>query len=172
MKIGMISDTHGYLDPKVFQAFEDCDEIWHAGDFGSLEIVEQLRQFKSLRAVYGNIDDPVIRAQTTLDVHFECEGVSVWMTHIAGHPGRYSPRVRKILTTDRPDVLICGHSHIVSVQNDRKYHLKYLNPGAAGHEGPHLMRTLLKANFSQGKMSDLRLIELGPRGRPPDRIDS
>jgi putative phosphoesterase len=165
MEIGIIADTHGFLDDNVFRVFDDCDEIWHAGDFGTIEVLEKLREFKPLKAVYGNIDDPKIRASTVLDERFACENVRVWMTHIAGHPGRYTSRVRKLLTIEPPDVLICGHSHIVSVENDRKYRLKYLNPGAAGHEGHHLVRTLLKATFAAGRMFNLRLIELGPRGR-------
>jgi putative phosphoesterase len=165
MEIGIISDTHGYLDPQVFTAFENCDEIWHAGDFGTLEILESLRNFKPLRSVFGNIDDVSIRQQTAENERFECAGVRVWMTHIGGHPGRYATRVRKVLDVDPPDVLICGHSHVVCVENDPKYNLKYLNPGAAGHEGHHIMRTLLKATFAEKKLCNLRLVELGPRGR-------
>lgn len=165
MEIGIISDTHGFLDPQVFIAFEGCDEVWHAGDFGNLEILLSLRDFKPLRSVYGNIDDVSIRQQAPEDQRFDCEGVRVWMTHIAGHPGRYAPRVRRILADNPPDVLICGHTHVISVENDTKYHLKYINPGAAGHEGHHVMRTLLKATFVEKKISNLRLVELGPRGR-------
>jgi len=165
MEIGLISDTHGFLDPQVFQAFENCDEIWHAGDFGSLEIWEGLSEFKPLRAVFGNIDDQALRLLAPEDVWFECEGVRVWMTHIGGHPGRYSTRVRQRLKQEAPDVFICGHSHVVAVENDSKHGLKYLNPGAAGHEGHHVMRTLLKATFSAGKISNIRLVELGSRGR-------
>jgi hypothetical protein len=165
MEIGLISDTHGFLDPRVFQVFADCDEIWHAGDLGSLEILEALRAFKPLRVVYGNIDDHAIRQQAPMDERFECEGVHVWMTHIAGHPGRYSTRVRQGLELDCPDVLVCGHSHIVAVENDAKWGLKYLNPGAAGHEGHHLIRTLLKIKILEGNLTNFRLIELGSRGR-------
>jgi putative phosphoesterase len=169
MEIGIISDTHGYLDPQVFTAFKDCDEIWHAGDFGTLEILQTLRNFKPLRSVYGNIDEVSIRQQAPEDQRFECAGVRVWMTHIAGRPGRYATRVRKILQVDPPDVLICGHSHVLAVENDPHYNIKYINPGAAGHEGQHVMRTLLKATFADKKLGNLRLVELGPRGRISDK---
>ncbi len=165
MQIGIISDTHGYLDPLVLEAFSTCDEIWHAGDFGGIEIAEQLQQAKPLRGVYGNIDDAKVRQSFPEDLRFECEGVSVWMTHIAGRPGKYSPRVRKGLIADPPRVLICGHSHIISVENDSRFGLKYINPGAAGHEGAHVMRTLLKFELSNGELKNMRLIELGLRGR-------
>jgi putative phosphoesterase len=172
MEIGIISDTHGYLDPNVFRVFDDCDEIWHAGASGSFEVLDQLSEFKPLKAVYGNIDDSVIRSRTALDQRFVCENVRVWMTHIGGHPGKYAPRIREQFRHDAPDIFICGHSHVVSVENDHKHGLKYLNPGAAGHEGQHLMRTVLKATFSAGEISNLRLIELGSRGRISSTHDS
>ena len=165
MEVGIISDTHGFLDPRVLEAFENCDEIWHAGDFGSLQIAHDLQEFKPFRGVYGNIDDFRLRHEFPEDQRFKCEGVDVWMTHIAGSPGRYATRVRHGLVKDPPQVLICGHSHILQVENDKKYQLKFVNPGAAGHEGAHVMRTLLKATFVAGEMKNLRLIELGPRGR-------
>ena len=165
MEIGIVSDTHGFFDPQLLRVFEDCDEIWHAGDFGSIEVLEQFSAFRPLKAVYGNIDDASIRSRTALDQVFICENVRVWMTHICGRPGKYEPRVRKMLCIDAPDILICGHTHIVAVENDRKYSLKYLNPGAAGDEGHHMLRTALKATFQDGQVSNLRLIELGTRGR-------
>jgi putative phosphoesterase len=171
MQIGIISDTHGFLDPQVFVACKDCDEIWHAGDFGKLEIAQQLQAFRPFRGVYGNIDDSRIRQEFPEDQRFDCEGVDVWMTHIAGRPGRYSTRVRKGIVDNAPQILICGHSHIVLVENDHKYKLKCVNPGAAGHEGSHHMRTLLKAEFADGEMKNLRLVELGPRGRRPANAD-
>ncbi len=166
MEIGIISDTHGFLDPSVFKAFANCDEIWHAGDFGTWDIAQQLSEFKPLRGVYGNIDDSRIRHEYPENQRFRCEGVDVWMTHIAGRPRQYSKRVRHELKTAPPQVLICGHSHILSVENDNRHDgMKYINPGAAGHQGFHVMRTLLKAEFVGGKIQNLRLIELGPRGR-------
>ncbi len=166
MEIGIISDTHGFLDPRVLEAFANCDEIWHAGDFGTLAVADQLKAFKPLRGVYGNIDSPEIRSAYPEDQRFIVENVDVWITHIAGRPGRYSSRVLKGLKTNPPQVLICGHSHVVSVENDTRFSpLKYINPGAAGHEGHHLMRTLIKAEFVGGEIRNMRLVELGPRGK-------
>lgn len=166
MQIGIISDTHGFLDPKVFEAFDDCDEIWHAGDFGSISVANELADFLPLRGVYGNIDDREIRDAFPENLRFNCEGVDILMTHIAGRPGRYPSRVIRLLKDSTPDVLICGHSHIVHVENDRRHkRMKYLNPGAAGHEGQHVMRTLIKLKCVKGRLKDMRLIELGPRGR-------
>ena len=165
MEICLLSDTHGFLDPRVFEICEDCDEIWHAGDFGTMEVIEQLMGFKPLRGVHGNIDDPEIRASMPQDLRFSMEGVNVWMTHIAGSPGRYSARVRQSLKLNPPQVLICGHTHIVGVENDHQHGLKFINPGAAGHAGHHQMRTLIKAEFVSGEIKNLRLVELGPRGR-------
>ena len=166
MQIGIISDTHSYLDPKVFEAFEDCDEIWHAGDFGEKAVADQLAEFLPLKGVYGNIDDRSIREIYPENLRFTCEGVDVLMTHIAGRPGRYPARVKKLIEASKPDVFICGHSHIVHVENDPTYKgMKYLNPGAAGHEGQHVMRTLIKLKCVDGKLEDMKLVELGPRGK-------
>lgn len=167
MQVGLISDTHSFLDPVVFEAFKDCDEVWHAGDFGSLDVANQLEAFKPFRGVYGNIDDPAIRDRYPLDLRFDCEGVDVWMTHIAGHPGRYDKKMRMRL--DRgpaPQVLIYGHSHILRVDTDHKRNqMRCINPGAAGHHGFHLIRTLIKCEFINGEVKNMRVVELGPRGR-------
>ncbi len=165
MEIGLISDTHGFLDPQVFRSFEKCDEVWHAGDFGSLEVFEQLQQFKPLRAVFGNVDDEQIRDRLPEDLRFNIDGLDIWITHIVGRPGRYDSRVRKGLDDNPPDVLICGHSHILLVESDPKYSLQYLNPGAAGHHGTHQVRTLLKFEIAAAKLNRIRVVELGPRGR-------
>ncbi len=165
MEIGLISDTHGYLDPVVFKAFADCDEIWHAGDFGSIEVANQLTEFKPFRGVYGNIDASEIRQAYPEDLRFEIEGVDILMTHIAGYPGRYNPRIRKMLEKDPPQVLIYGHSHILRVDTDSKNSgCKVVNPGAAGNHGDHLIRTLMKAEVEDGEFRNMRVIELGPRG--------
>lgn len=166
MEIGLISDTHGYLDPRVSKLFEDCDEVWHAGDFGG-NVAELLRKhFDVVRGVYGNIDNDTIRLEFPEDLRFECEGVDVWMTHIAGRPGRYDRRVLAELKNNPPQVLICGHSHILHVEKDARFgEMQYINPGAAGHHGFHLERTLLKFTVAGGQLSRIRLIELGPRGR-------
>lgn len=166
MEIGIIADTHSFFDPNLPEIFEKVDEIWHAGDFGNLDVANQLAQIKPTKGVYGNIDTEDIREAYPEDLWFEIEGVTVWMTHIAGRPGRYNPRVRQQLTKKRPDVLICGHSHLLMVQRDQKFgNMLYLNPGAAGHHGFHQKRTLLKCRIANGKIDNLRVIELGARGR-------
>lgn len=166
MQIGIISDTHSFLDPKVFEAFDDCDEIWHAGDFGTISVANELSEFLPMRGVFGNIDDRELRDAYPENLRFQCNGVDVLMTHIAGRPGRYPTRVKKLIKESRPDVLVCGHSHIVHVENDlRNQNMKYINPGAAGHEGHHVMRTLIKLKCINGNLKDMRLVELGPRGR-------
>ncbi|MCB0756799.1 MAG: metallophosphoesterase family protein, partial [Flavobacteriales bacterium] len=119
-RIGLLSDTHGFLDPQLLDAFSSCDEIWHAGDIGDLSVCQQLAEVKPLRAVYGNIDGNDIRAAYPKDLHFSCGGLSVWITHIGGHPQRYAPGIRKKLLQDKPDLFVCGHSHILRVMRDPK----------------------------------------------------
>lgn len=165
MKIGLLSDTHGFFDPRIMDHFHKCDEIWHAGDIGDLLVVKSLEDLKPLRAVYGNIDDKDIQVRFPEDLFFECEGLSVWMTHIGGAPPRYNPRVRKMLATRVPDIFICGHSHILRVAKDPAYDgMLYLNPGAAGQQGFHHMRTMLRFDVAGGKVSNMEVIELGRRG--------
>jgi hypothetical protein len=163
VKIGLLSDTHGYLDPKIFDYFSSCDELWHAGDLGGSELADSLEKFKPLKAVYGNIDDRALRVRYPEDLWFDCGGMQVWMTHIAGVPPRYTPRIRKTLTTRNPDILVCGHSHILRVMKD-KNNLLYLNPGAAGNQGFHYMKTLLRFDIHQGAIGNIEAIELGKRG--------
>lgn len=164
--IGLLSDTHSCLDDKVFQYFAECDEIWHAGDFGSLEVLQKLQAFKPLRGVYGNIDGPEIRREMPLDLRFECDGVPVFMTHIGGYPGRYEPRVRKILQENPPagGLFISGHSHILKVMPDKNLGFLHINPGACGNEGWHKVKTLVRFTLHEGKIGDLQIIELGNRG--------
>ncbi len=165
MEIGLISDTHGFLDPLVFEAFQDCDEIWHAGDFGELSIANELAAFKPFRGVFGNIDDSEIRRHYCEDLRFTLAGVDVLMTHIAGYPGRYNPRVRKILDTAPPQLLVCGHSHLLRVEQDfRRNQMQTINPGAAGRHGAQSVRTVMKMKIADGEISNLRVVELGPRG--------
>lgn len=168
MKIGVISDTHGFLDPKVFEYFKECDEVWHGGDIGDIRIVEALKKFKPLRAVFGNIDARDIQIQFPEDLWFECEGLNVLITHIAGAPPRYNPRVKKILQTRVPDVIVCGHSHILRVAKDPAYGgMLYINPGAAGNHGFHHMKTLIRFEISDQEVRNLEVIELGRRGLMP-----
>lgn len=163
MKIGLISDTHSYLDDAVFKYFEDCDEIWHAGDFGSLDVIEKLRAFKPLRGVYGNIDDKSIQLQYPENLRFKCEDVDVWITHIGGYPGKYSPLVKPEILNNPPKLFITGHSHILKVQYDQKLKLLHINPGAAGKQGWHKVRTLMRFEINSDKIENLEVIELQPR---------
>jgi len=165
MKIGLISDTHGFLDPNVFEHFRDCDEVWHAGDIGDRKVADQLEAFKPLRAVYGNIDDKDIQVRFHEDLFFDCEELTVWMTHIGGAPPRYNPRVKKMLAERIPDIFVCGHSHVLRVGKDPAYKgMLYLNPGAAGNQGFHHMKTLLRFEVSRGEVKNMEVIELGRRG--------
>ncbi len=163
MKIGLISDTHSYLDDAVFEYFKDCDEIWHAGDFGSMEVIERLQAFKPLKGVFGNIDGKNIRMIYPENLRFQCEGVNVWMTHIGGYPGKYSPLVREEIRKNPPKLFICGHSHILKVQFDQKLGLLHLNPGAAGKQGWHKQRTLMRFEINQDRIENMEVIELNPR---------
>lgn len=163
-RIGLISDTHGYLDDRIIAHLEDCDEIWHAGDIGVPEVTDRLAALATLRAVYGNIDGGDLRATFPENLHFETEGLRVWITHIAGTPGRYQPQVREVLTAKKPGLLVCGHSHICRVERDKRFGHIHMNPGAAGRHGFHKVRTLLKFEIDGGKASNLRVVELGSRG--------
>ena len=164
-RIGLLSDTHSYLDPHIFKHFEECDEVWHAGDVGDHVVANQLEDFKPLRMVYGNIDHGPIRNNYPLDLRFDCEGLDVWITHIGGYPGRYNKRVTKIFKENPPGLFICGHSHILKVMNDKQYNFLHMNPGACGRYGIHTMRTLLRFSVGNGKVSKLEVIELGRRGK-------
>ncbi len=163
-KIGLLSDTHGWLDPRIQEHFAACDEIWHAGDIGGLEVTEELARWKPLRAVYGNIDDGRSRLVQPEHQRFTLDGARVWMTHIGGRPPRYNPEVIGELRTSAPDLFICGHSHICMVQYDPKLHCLYMNPGAAGRHGWHTVRTVLRFAIGNGKIKDLEVVELGKRG--------
>jgi hypothetical protein len=163
MRIGLLSDTHGYLDEQLFDFFAECEEVWHAGDIGDAEVADRLEAFRPLRAVYGNIDAPELRHRFPEDLRFTVEGLDVWITHIGGYPGRYDKRVRSVMAEDPPGLFICGHSHILKVMPDKKYGLLHINPGAAGRQGFHHMRTAVRFTISEGKVSELELIELGKR---------
>ncbi|MEK7257853.1 MAG: metallophosphoesterase family protein, partial [Bacteroidota bacterium] len=143
-KIGLLSDTHSHLDEHIFQYFQACDEIWHAGDIGSMALADRLEKFKPLRAVHGNIDDAAMRRRFPEDLRFECEGLDVFITHIGGYPGKYNLRVREILQANPPKLFICGHSHILKVMPDRQFDLLHINPGACGEEGFHKIKTVVR----------------------------
>lgn len=164
-KIGILSDTHNYLDPKLIEHFSDCDEIWHAGDIGSPEVTDQLQLAKPVRAVYGNIDDRTVQEQFPEDHWFTVEGLLIYITHIAGKPPKYNPRVLKEIKQKKPDILICGHSHILRIMPDKQNNLLFINPGAAGHQGFHPIRTAIKLFLENKKATHFEVIELGRRGR-------
>ncbi len=165
MKIGLISDTHGFLHERIFHHFKDCDEIWHAGDVGDVSVIEQLEQFKPTRGVYGNIDDKTIQSVFPEELILEIEGVKIYMIHIGGTPPRYATGVRKRLEDIKPQLFICGHSHILKVMADDSLgKMLYMNPGAAGNHGFHQVRTLLRFDLEAGRIKNLEVIELGKRG--------
>ncbi len=162
MKIGLLSDTHSYLDPTIFDHFKECDEIWHAGDIGDAAVIKALEKFKPIRAVFGNIDDKDIQIRFPEDLWFNCEGMKIWMTHIGGAPPNYNPRIKKIFKEERPDAFICGHSHILRVKKDGD--MLFINPGACGNHGFHSMKTIIRMEIANAKIGKMEVIELGKRG--------
>ncbi|MBQ6189162.1 MAG: metallophosphoesterase family protein [Bacteroidaceae bacterium] len=159
-RIGLLSDTHSYWDERYLQYFEDCDEIWHAGDIGSMELANRLANFRPLRAVCGNCDGGDLRRLYPEVLRWNCEGADVLMTHIGGYPGRYDPRIRQQLYARPPKLFISGHSHILKVQFDDKLQLLHINPGAAGIQGWQQVRTLVRFTADKGTFSDLEVIEI------------
>lgn len=157
-KIGLLSDTHGYLHPKIFSFFKDCDEIWHAGDIGNIETYDRLKTFKPIKAVFGNIDGGHLRLLPETEV-FMCENTKVMMTHIGGYPGRYAKGISQKIKELRPKLFISGHSHILKVINDPRYNLLHINPGAAGISGFHNKITLVKFTVNKDIISDLSIFE-------------
>ena len=162
-RIGLISDTHNYLDEAVFKYFEECDEIWHGGDFGTIELADKLARFKPLKGVFGNIDGKDVRIVYPETIRFKCEEVEVLMTHIGGYPGRYNPKIKPELLSNPPKLFIAGHSHILKVQFDPKIKCLHLNPGAAGKQGWHKVRTLIRFAIDGTDIKDCEVIELGKR---------
>jgi uncharacterized protein len=165
LEIGLLSDTHGWLHPRWAHHFKGVDEIWHAGDLGQVALISQLEQIAPVRGVYGNIDGTDVRRVWPLWQDFTLMGKRIWMTHIAGYPGKYAAEVRQRLQTASPDLLICGHSHIVKVMRDPKFGHLHINPGAAGHHGWHKVMTLVRFSLTEQGISDFKLIELGERGQ-------
>ncbi|MBQ3680721.1 MAG: metallophosphoesterase family protein [Paludibacteraceae bacterium] len=160
-KIGLLSDTHGFLDDKVFEHFKDCDEVWHAGDIGTVEVADRLAAFKPLRAVYGNIDGDKLRVMFKQHERWMCEGVDVWMTHIGGYPGKYAREVKPEILMHPPKLFISGHSHILKVMYDRKLGTLHINPGAEGKYGFHNVRTLVRFEIDGTDIRNLEVIEIG-----------
>ncbi len=159
LKIGILSDTHGFLNPKLFTFFKDCDEIWHAGDWGSEEVLLQLKQFKPLKSVYGNIDGREVRQHTEEVNYFMAENLQVCMIHIGGYPGKYSAKAASCLKEKKIDIMVCGHSHILKVMRDPTNQLMFFNPGAAGRSGFHTKSTALRLKLDGKRMFDLEVWE-------------
>ncbi|MEP6711283.1 MAG: metallophosphoesterase family protein [Ferruginibacter sp.] len=162
-RIGLISDTHGYLDESVFEHFKNCDELWHAGDFGNMEIIQKLSTFKPLKGVYGNIDDKEIQTLFPEKNIFTCEEVNVFMQHIGGFPGRYAPSVKKEIIANHSQLFISGHSHILKVMYDDALQCLHINPGAAGRQGWHTVRTIIRFAIDKKEIKDCEVIELEGR---------
>ena len=162
-RIGLLSDTHGFLDPQIFTYFAHCDEIWHAGDFGPHAIANELEAFKPLRGVYGNIDDGQMRRRFPERLALTCGGLKVCMQHIGGYPGRYAPGVKQWLQQEKAGLFISGHSHILKVKPDAALNCLHINPGAAGKQGWHTVRTIVRFGIENGKLQELEVIELGKR---------
>ena len=162
--IVLLSDTHHTLDDRFFLHFENADEIWHAGDIGGLEITDKLKKFAPLKAVWGNIDDKIIRTEFKANLYFKCEKVNVMMTHIGGYPGRYNKKILPLIEQINPDLFICGHSHILKVMYDKKHELLHMNPGAIGDYGIHKVKTILCFTIDGKEIKDLQVVEF-PRSK-------
>lgn len=158
-KILLLSDTHGCIDDFIIKYAAQADEIWHAGDIGSHEVTDTLQKYAPLRAVYGNIDNAQLRNEFPLHQRFECEALQVWMTHIAGTPGKFPPNIREELRQHPPGLFICGHSHILKVQFDHRHQCLFMNPGAVGRHGFHQVRTMLRFRVTEGKVSQLEVVQ-------------
>jgi len=160
-RILLLSDTHNHFDEKIVKYAEPCDQIWHAGDIGTVAVTDKLKKLKPLIAVYGNIDGMDVRREFPEHQRFKCEDVNVWMTHIGGSPGKYSPNISNALMLRPPKLFICGHSHILKVIYDKKHHMLYMNPGSAGNYGAHKVKTLLRFTIDKTEIKDLEVIEIG-----------
>lgn len=165
MKIGLLSDTHSYIDDAICKHLQGVDEIWHAGDIGNLNVTDRLKEIAPLQAVYGNIDDALIRSEFPENQFFEREGLKIFMTHIGGYPKKYPSRIKQQIESQSPDIFICGHSHILKVMRDNQNQLLHLNPGACGVHGFHKMRTMLTFSIDKNKIHAMNVIELGLRGK-------
>ena len=163
-RIGILSDTHGFIHPGVSDFFMHCDELWHAGDIGTIQAAKELSLLKPMKAVYGNIDDPGIRSVYDEYEVFTCENVKVLMIHIGGYPNKYTPQAKKLIEMHQPDLFISGHSHILKVMHDQKYNLLHINPGAAGNEGYHPVITMVRLSIDSNQIKDLEVFE-GKRGQ-------
>lgn len=159
MKILLLSDTHSYIDEKILKYAAEADEVWHAGDIGDLKVTDELSKVSKLRAVYGNIDATDIRREFPLNNRFIIDGIDVWITHIGGYPGKYSPQIKDEIYKNPPNLFICGHSHILKVMSDKRLNLLHMNPGAVGQHGFHQVRTMLRFEINRSKIENLEVIE-------------
>ena len=162
-RIGLVSDTHHYLDEAIFEHFKNCDEVWHVGDFGSEDIAKRIKEKKKIRGVYGNIDGQDIRTEFPELLIFMCEDVKVMIKHIGGYPPKYNPETKKEILIHRPQLFISGHSHILKIMYDDKLNCLHMNPGAAGKQGLHKIRTIIRFMIDGADMKDAEVIELGPK---------
>ena len=162
-KIAIISDTHGYIDEEAINHIKKCDELWHAGDIGNIKVLDYLQNIIDTKAVYGNIDCAEIRKDCPENLFFKCEGINILITHIGGRPEKYNQRVKNLLLTKKPDIFICGHSHILIVKKDKKFNLLHINPGALGKEGFHKFRTMILLKIENKNIIDLKAIDFGKR---------
>jgi putative phosphoesterase len=160
MKVGLLSDTHGYLDNKIYNYFSDVDEIWHAGDIGSIEVADKLSEFKTFRAVYGNIDNHIVRSAYPEILDFTTGKARILIKHIGGYPNKYDPSIKRTIENNPPDLFVSGHSHILKVMYDKKLNVLHINPGAAGKTGLHKVRTLVRFSIEGKSFTDLEVIEL------------
>lgn len=165
LKIGLLSDTHGWLHPRLFEFFAGCDEIWHAGDIGSVETADALKAFRPFKAVCGNIDGHLLRSEYPSTLKFTAEEIRVLITHIGGPQGKYEKNVRDILHEYEPGLFVCGHSHIAKVIFDRRFNMLYVNPGASGYQGFHKIMTAMRFTIDGKNISGMEIIELGERGK-------
>jgi putative phosphoesterase len=156
----LISDTHSFLDPRIEKHIDACDEVWHAGDIGDISLTDKIKAKKKLVAVYGNIDDNKVRSEFEKDAIFFCEKVKVFITHIGGYPPNYTPALFQKLSEIKPQLFICGHSHILKVMYDKSIGCLHMNPGALGTHGFHKVQTALKFEIAEDKIQNLQIIEL------------
>lgn len=162
-KILLISDTHGYLEPKLIKHIQEADEVWHAGDIGTLALCQEIEKLKPLKAVWGNIDGQDLRSTYPENLIFDCEKVKVFITHIGGYPGKYPAKIKQLLIEHKPKLFICGHSHILKVMFDKEHNLLHINPGAAGVHGFHHVKTAVRFEIEREEIKNLAVIELGKK---------
>lgn len=160
MHIGILSDTHSYLHPRIYDFFKDCDEIWHVGDIGDLNTLRTLAKFKPVRAVYGNIDGNELRATVPEHLIFTVEGMKVFMIHIGGYPGNYNAAAKRFIESEKPGIVVTGHSHILKVLYDHKYDHLHINPGAAGRNGLHKSITMVRLDIEDGEAKNLEVLDI------------